>query len=299
LGVRHQLTEPWGIVTAALLGGLGGAVTAALAPAAVVAVPVGVGIAAVVYGVKVTVGALAERGPGRQEPGGAGDLPTPVPGGAADGWLRHAEAAVRALRQLTESPRDPVIRDQIGDVDDHAAATLVDVRRIAGQVTLIEQAATRMSPGGLHGQHAAIEKALRGLPPGPLREERERALRAVADQLAIYRRLTEAREMLLARMQSTALGLDGLVARLSEVLALYATADGGARVGFSIGELNDDLDGLRAGLAESEELSRRVLAGGGSLPDGGSLPGGGSLPDGGSAPGGGSSPGGGPKTGGD
>jgi hypothetical protein len=262
VGVKRQLTEPWGIVTAALLGGLGGAVTAALAPAALAALPVGIGIAAVVYGVKVTVGTLAERGTAGVARPGPADLPAPVPGGKADGWLRRAEAAVRDLRQLTESPRDPVLRDQIGDVDDHAAATVVDVRRIAGQVTLIEQAANRLNPGALRGQHDTIEQSLRGLPEGLLRDERQRALAAVADQLAVYRRLMEAREMLLARMQSTALGLDGLVARLSEVLALYATADGGAQVGFGIAELNDDLDGLRAGLAESEELSRRVLAGG-------------------------------------
>jgi hypothetical protein len=265
LGLKQHLTEPWGIVTAAVLGGLGGAVTLALAPTAAVAVPVGVGIAGVVYGVRVAAGALSDRSSARLELA-ASDLPAPVPGGAADGWLRRAEAAVRALQQLTESPRDPVLRDQISDVDDHAAATVVDVRRIAGQVTLIERAAGRMSLGALRGQHEAIERSLHGLPAGPLKDERERALRAVADQIAIYRRLTEARETLLARMQSTALGLDGLVARLSEVLTLYATADGGTGVGFNLTSLNDDLDGLRAGLAESEELSRRVLAGGGPSP---------------------------------
>jgi hypothetical protein len=129
-------------------------------------------------------------------------------------------------------------------------------------VTLIEQAASRINPGPLRRQHDSIEQALRDLPAGPLREERERAVRAVADQLAVYDRLLSAREMLLARMQSTAFGLDGLVARLSEVLALHATADSGIGVAPTITALTDDLDGLRAGLAESEELSRRVLAGG-------------------------------------
>jgi hypothetical protein len=264
LGVKRQLREPWGIVTAALLGGLGAAMTAALAPAAIVALPVGVGIAATVYGVKVAVGTLTDRGAsGRQLPAGA-DLPGPVPGGAADGWLRHAEGALRSLHDLTESPRDSMLRVQIGDVDDHAAATVSDLRRIAGQVTLIEQAASRINPGPARRQYDGITRALQDLPAGALREERERALAAVADQLAVYDRLRSAREMLLARMQATALGLDGLVARLSEVLTLHATADSGLGAARTITDLNDDLDGLRAGLAESEELSRRVLAGGAS-----------------------------------
>lgn len=290
MGLKQELTEPWGIVTAAVLGGLGGAVTAALAPAAIVALPVGVGIAAAVYGVKVAMGTVADRGAARGQLRAAPDLPRPVPGGAADGWLRHAEAALRSLHDLTESPRDPVLRVQIGDVDDDAAATVVDLTRIAGQVTLIEQAATRINPGPLRRQRDSIEQALGDLPAGPLREERERALHAVTDQLAVYDRLLSARERLLARMQSTALGLDGLVARLSEVLAMHATADSGIGVGPTITALSDDLDGLRAGLAESEELSRRVLAGGagGGPPAGGA---GGGPPaggaDGGGPPGGG------------
>jgi hypothetical protein len=61
-------------------------------------------------------------------------------------------------------------------------------------------------------------------------------------------------------MESAVLGLEGLAARLAELLALHLSTEvpGGATA--RIGELTDDLDGLRAGLAESEELSRRVLA---------------------------------------
>jgi hypothetical protein len=245
-----------------VLGGLGGAVTAALAPAAAAALPVGIGIAAAVYGVKVAVGTLGDRGRYRSVSAPVPDLPTPVRGGAADGWLRRAEAAVWALHRQTEAPRDPVLRGQIGDVDDRVATIVADLRRLAGQVTLIEQAAGRLDLGAVQRERQAIEHSLHGLPTGPLREERERALRAVTDQLGVHQRLSAARETLLARMQSTVLGLDGLVARLSELLALHAAADGGPSAGVRIGELTDDLDGLRAGLAESEELSRRVLTGG-------------------------------------
>jgi hypothetical protein len=80
----------------------------------------------------------------------------------------------------------------------------------------------------------------------------------VDEQLAVAARLADARDTLLARMQTTALGLEGLVARTAEVLALTASSG----VDTSVDRLDDltgDLDGLRAGLAEAEEVSRRVL----------------------------------------
>src|SRR5256885_4083082 len=98
VGVRQQLTEPWGIVAAAVLGGLGGAVTAALAPVAVLGLPVGLGIAGVVYGVKVGLGALGDRAVRRVRAPRPGPtpaaLPTPTLGRAADRWLRRAATAL-------------------------------------------------------------------------------------------------------------------------------------------------------------------------------------------------------------
>src|SRR5689334_12192367 len=131
MGIKDQLTEPWGIVTAGLLGGLAGAVTAALAPAALVGVPVGLAIAGAVYGVKVGIGALTDRG-GRPALERTPDLPAPPRGSPADRWLRRAQAAVTTLHQQTESPADPTLRGQIGDVDDQAAGALADLVRFAG-----------------------------------------------------------------------------------------------------------------------------------------------------------------------
>jgi hypothetical protein len=264
VGLRQQLTEPWGIVTAGLLGGVGAAVTGALAPAGLlVGVPVGLGIAGVVYAVRVGLGALTDRGP-RPAPVADPDprLPTPPRGSAAERWLRRAEAAVGTLHRQTGSPRDPILRAQIGDVDDQAAGALADLRRFAGQVTLVEQTMADIPVDRLRQEYGAIERALRGLPAGPLREERERALGAVGDQLGVARRLAEARETLLARMQSAVLGLEGLVARMAELLALHATTDGGSFTATRVAELTTDLEGMRAGLAEAERVSRTALAGG-------------------------------------
>jgi hypothetical protein len=266
VGVKDQLTEPWGIVAAGLLGGLGGAVAAALAPAGlVIGVPVGLAIAGTVYGVRVGLGALTDRQPKRPARPGASNLPVPPRGSPADGWLRRAEAAVETLRHQTESPSDAVLRGQIGEVDDQAAGALDDLVRFAGQVTLIEQTASRIDQRRLQHEYGVIQQGLHGLPAGMLRDERERALRAVGDQLDVARRLGEAREMLLARMQSAVLGLEGLVARMAELLALHATTEGGTTLTATrVAELTGDLEGMRAGLAEAERLSRSALSGGGT-----------------------------------
>jgi hypothetical protein len=267
VGVKEQLTEPWGLVAAGVLGGLGGAVAAALAPAGLlVGVPVGLAVAGVVYGIRVGLGVLTDRGGASPRPVIAApppSLPTPPRGSDAERWLRRAEAAVRTLHRQAEGTGDPVLRGQIGEVDDSAAGALSDLARFAGQVTLLEQTASGINTQRLRQEYNQLERGLSGLAPGPLRDERERARRAVADQLDVGRRLREAREMLLARMQSAVLGLEGLVARMAELVALHATTVGGAPLAASkVAELTNDLEGLRAGLAEAERLSRSALSGG-------------------------------------
>ena len=69
-----------------------------------------------------------------------------------------------------------------------------------------------------------------------------------------------ARDTLLARMQATALGLEGLVARLAEVLALGATTGDVDPSAAQIDELTLELEAMRSALAETEALSRKALA---------------------------------------
>jgi hypothetical protein len=94
-----------------------------------------------------------------------------------------------------------------------------------------------------------------------MREEMTRSAAAVRDRQAVRDRLLGARQTLLARMQAVALGLEGLEARLAEVLAMTATTGGVDTTADEIAELATELDGLRAGLAETEAISRKALAG--------------------------------------
>jgi hypothetical protein len=260
VGMRRQLGDSWTIVTAALLGGLGGAVTAALAPGALVGLTVGVSIMAVVYLVKISLDALTNRSPASAGTAGAARLPEPPRGSAAERWLRRAEAALLVLKQQTQAAPDAVLGAQIEDVDDQAAGVVADLRRLAGQVTVVEQALAGIDAGRL-SQRAAQLRHEAATSTGALHDEKQRAARAAEDQVRVFERLGEVRRTQLARMESAVLGLEGLAARLAEVLALRLTSSGAGEITASrIAELTGDLDGLRFGLAETSELSRTLLA---------------------------------------
>ncbi|WP_018353589.1 hypothetical protein [Longispora albida] len=259
--LSDHLTEPWGILTAVLAGGLGGAVTAALSPAAVLALPVGFGIGVTVYGVRVGLGALmAPReleapAPPRYEPRA---LPRPPYGSPAAAWLARAEAAAAALRSQAEGEPDPVLRAQVRDVGGNAEGVLADLVRFAGQVTLLEEASGRIDSDALRWEAAGLKHDAENGPAG-LRAERERTLRAVTEQLAAQERMVAAAEALLAKMQATVAGLEGLVVRLAELSTLQAASDAGGDTAARVGLLTEDLEGLRLGLADAEELSRGAL----------------------------------------
>jgi len=258
--IRDKLLDPWGGLVAGVAGGLAWAVASASAAA----VPLGVGVAAAVYGVKVGADLLARRrrAEDAEDAGDAASGPVPLPaprrGSPADQWLARAQGAVRSLVELVDSPASAGSRAQLAPVRAEAAELIDPMRRFAGQVTTVEDALTRVPVPRLQAERVRLDQAVRAAGSATLRAERQRGLDSVDEQLAVAARLTDARDTLLARMQSTALGLEGLVARTAEVLAIAASS-GVDTSGDRIDELTADLDGLRAGLAEAEEVSRRVL----------------------------------------
>lgn len=252
--LREEFLDPWGGVLAGVAGGLAWAVVPA---AGTVALPVGVGVAAAVYGVKVGIGLLTRRP--EAEPDAEPAPRPPRRGSPAEQWLRRAETEQREVAELT-AQAGPVTRDQLAGVRDGAAEAVTTLRRVAGQVTAVEDALDRIPVPRLDGDRARLAEGVRHAATDRLRAERQRALESVTGQLAVAARLTDARDTMLARMQATVLGLEGLVARTAEVVAMSA-AGGMDPTQDRLAALADDLDGLRAGLAEAEEVSRRVLEG--------------------------------------
>jgi hypothetical protein len=232
----------------------------AVVPLGAVALPVGLGVAAVVYGVKVGAGMLS-RSPDRTpaaEPGPP--LRPPRRGSIAEQWLTRAQAADHSLAELVRSPGSVTAKEQLVPVRDGAAEALTTMTRLAGQVTAVEDAADRIQPGRLRAERDRLAAGVAAATTERVRAERRRSLDSVDEQLQVAARLAGARDELLARMQATALTLEGLVARTAEVLAM--SVSGGVDLSADrLSGLAGDLDGLRSGLAEAEAVSRRVLDG--------------------------------------
>jgi hypothetical protein len=239
---RVHLLSPLGV----FLAGATGLLTALLAPDSI-QVGLAFGVAGVVYVLTVVVGYALEPAPGT--------APAPRLSSQAGRWLTRARQACASLADLARSPSASA---QLVQVAGEAGAVLEPLRRLAEQVAAVEAALTRVPVTRLTLEHDRLVDALASTTLDSLRAERQRALDSLAGQLAVGTRLTGARDTLIARMQATALGLEGLVARAAEVQAL-AAAPGVDTTADQILELSADLDGLRAGLAEAEEVSRRVL----------------------------------------
>jgi hypothetical protein len=190
-----------------------------------------------------------------REPGN-GELPQPERGSPADVWQGRALRAIRDLHQLAHS--QPGAPPLLRSVDDGAQHAEDQVRRLAGQTAAVTQALYRIPTPRLTDERSRLAASVDAAGSAELREEHRRSLRSVEEQLAAAGRLATARDTLVARLQSTALGLEGLVVRAAEVVALSASAGAGLADDRITG-LAAELDGLRAGLAETEELSRRVL----------------------------------------
>ena len=255
MGLFDELKDPWGLLAAGVSGGMAWAVLGASVGAA--ALPVGVAVGAAVLGVKVVSGVLLNR---NDEPAPeVRELPRPR-GSAADRWLTRAEAAVGGLDDLVRSAgAGPVAASLRGAASD-SRATLTALARLGAQAFAVEGALARVDGQHLDEEAAHLRsRAQLSGPPG-VHAEIARSRAALDDRIAVRDRLREARDTVLARMQAVALGLEGLVARMAEVLALAETTGTYEDTVGVVAELAGELEGLRAGLAETEAVSRGVLA---------------------------------------
>jgi hypothetical protein len=255
MGVREELRDPWGWLVAGVTGGVGWAV---LAPAAF-AGPAGVAIAAAVLGTKVAIGAASRsKEPKKLEYADRtrpDELPLPPPNSPAARLLQRGDAAVRRIAALTEAPGDPWLRDQVSDVDDESAQALAALREVGGRVTLVEQSMAGSDVRRLDAETARLTGSAAAATDDRLRAETQRALTAVAQQREVAVRLVTLHDTLLARMETAVLGLEGLAARMGEVVALGATAIEHDKAAELVTSLTTELETMRSGLDDARRLA--------------------------------------------
>lgn len=254
MSLSDELRDPWGYLAAGTLGGMAWAVAGASA----VALPAGLAVGVAVLGIKAVSGALINRTP-RERPYPATVAERPPQGSVAGRFFEQAERAVTALDELALTAKAGAVGTAVGSAAEDADDALLALGRLGAQVTAVERALARVDDPQLDVEAARLGERIRRSPGGELRRELERSAVAVHDRLEVRDRLRGARDTLLARMQSVTLGLEGLVARLAEVLAMVETTGGSDHAARDVAEIATELDGLRSGLAESEAASRRVL----------------------------------------
>jgi len=140
-------------------------------------------------------------------------LPAPEFGSPEAIWLERAGRALMSIKELRRSARTESIAQRCGAIAVQAEASVATLRRLAYQASVVS---------GLARSGARTD------------------------------RLENTRLELQARIEGSVLGLEGLVARLAEIVAL---SEAGADVA-SVDDLAFELDTLRAALVETEELGR-------------------------------------------
>ena len=254
MSILDELRDPWGLLVAATTGGLGWVFVEQSASTGTAALA-GLGIAVAALGVKVLSGSIFNKGVDDD----VNDDVDVLTGSPEEAWLRRAELAARSLREVAAAARPGPVSERLASVVGQATSTLGDMRRIAGQTSAVTSAMWRVDVARLTREQAQLVASREtAFDPG-IRQEVDRSLISVRGQLDVHQRLYDAAAALLARMQSGALGLESLVARIAELVALADASPGGVDGVQQIDELAADLEGLRLGLHETEELSRRVL----------------------------------------
>ena len=184
--------------------------------------------------------------------------PRPIPGSPEALWVIRAEAAVAAIRRLRASAGSGAVAYRCTVIAKQAADAVVILRHLAYQSGLVSRLAGSTDLAELRRTDASLRHQLGVLSDGPARQQNEYALRSLTARIEAGERLEATQRELVGRIEAGALGLEGLVARVAEIVALSELGSGVAAP--QVDELAAQLDTLRAALVETEDLGRHALS---------------------------------------
>ena len=244
MGAAEELKDPWALVAAGLAGGFAWAVGVPVAAA--------VGIGGIVLGVKAAAGAIMNRGSASTAPESSDRR--------VGQWIRRGESAVDSLGQMATGLGDGALGERAHSIAGKAGTVVETMRRLSRQVGSVDLALKNVNAAALGAEEQRLAADVDSAGSAELRAEVGRSLASVRRQLEVHERLRSARATLMAKLESGALGLEALVAGLAEISALKETGVSAVEGEHRAGALADEIEGLRAGLVETEELSRRALS---------------------------------------
>ena len=254
MAARDELRDPWGWLLAIFAGGLAWAVLGGAG--GLLGILAAVVVGSVVLGTKVVVGALVHRDRPRELTARSDALPLPARGSQADSYLQRAQRARSRMADLAERPGDAWLRSEVGRMDDGVDAVIGSLTDLAGRVTLAEQILASANAPAVAADRTALAAKLEQTTDPMLAEERRRAVAALDQQLAGLQRLQGLREMLLARMAAAVVGLESVATRMGEVVTMGADSYQHDAAGEALRDAGSDLEALRTGLAEAQQLAR-------------------------------------------
>lgn len=247
--LRRELTDPWGVIVAGTVGGIAGVL---VSPGLLVGASVGVAV----YAVKVVAGALMGGTP--DTPSKPAALPRPRAGTPAFTWLQRAEQAVRQLDDMAR--RSPAVGAGTDEATAHAASEadimLESMRRLGAQAVAVDEALARSDAPDLDAEAQRLRSVATA---SPTDASAQQSAQAVEDRIAVRDRLRVTQTELAGRLQSSALGLEGLVARVAEVRATAASIGELDPTATDLASLTTEVEGLRRGLQEAERTTQQAL----------------------------------------
>ena len=181
------------------------------------------------------------------------DLPALQPGTPEAAWVERAAAAAASIEELRRTARSETIAHRCTAIARQAQLAVTALHRLAYQAGVVGGMTRSTEVAALRSDEERAREALTAS-TGPARSEADRTVASIRARRESAERLEATRRDLGDRIQAGALGLEGVVARVAQIVAL---TDDTSR-STSIGDLAAELDALRDALVASDDIEEQV-----------------------------------------
>ena len=178
--------------------------------------------------------------------------PAPMPGTTEAAWLERAEFAAASIDRLRRTARSTAIAQRCEGIAVQARLSVAALRRLTYQAGVVSGITRSPEIEELRANEHRLRLQRREL-SGPQLAELDHTIASLIARRESAERLEATHRDLERRIEASALGLEGVVARVAEIVAL---TDDNTRA-TPLEELVDELDSLRDALVAADDLVPR------------------------------------------